>query len=479
MTNLGAFADGFASLRRMIAGTDPDVRLVAYMNACDEVAGYVGRGLDRAVAADELHELAAAHGLDDVDAVQFIISKAFEKVEPRDQVPDDDEEPQRTNGRDHEPPKLLPLIPIRAWQGVKPPDRRWIVRERIPDLNVTLLTGQGGVGKTLLMQQLSVATVLGRDWIGEMPEPGPVLFLTAEDDADELHFRYARIAVHYGSSFTELADAGLHLMSLAGRDAALAVADNRGIVKPTELFHTLARTAEAIRPRWIGLDTAADCFIINERDRSQVRQCLSLLRGLALKILGAVILLAHPSLTGISSGSGLSGSTAWNNSVRSRLYLKADKVKSDDQADEVDEVDVGTPRILEFMKSNYSALARPVRLTWRDGLLVPDTAPSLPPIQQAAADDQAKTAFLTILHRFNRQDRAVSDKPRANNYAPSLFADQPEAVQLGKNADTRKRSLRRAMEFLFTADRLFVEQGPKSAPPSKRNSAIYATGELL
>ena len=36
------------------------------------------------------------------------------------------------------------------------------------------------------------------------------------------------------------------------------------------------------------------------------------------------------------------------------------------------------------MKSNYSALAKPVKLTWRDGLLVPDTIPMLAPIDRAA-----------------------------------------------------------------------------------------------
>lgn len=481
MTDRGAFADGLASLRRMVATTERDMRLVAFMNACDEVAGYVSKGLDRATAADELHDMAAAHGLDDADAVQFLVSKAFRKIELPDMVPDDIEEPERkgkANGHDKEPPALLSLLDLRQWHGVEPKPRAWIVRERIPDLNVTLLTGQGGVGKTLLMQQLSVATVLGRDWIGELPEPGPVLFITAEDDNDELHFRYDRIAAHYGATFNELADGGLSLLSLAGREAAMAVADNRGIVRPTELFHTMARTAKAIRPRWIGLDTASDIFVVNERDRSQVRQCISLLRGVALSVGCAVILLSHPSLTGISSGTGLSGSTAWHNSVRSRLYLKTDKPKNG-KDDEAEEIDATAGRTLEFQKSNYSALARPVRLTWRDGLLVHDQAPSLPQHEQAALDEQAKTVFLAILQRFNRADRTVSDKPRATNFAPTAFEDEPEAAQLGNKPKHRQAALRRAMAALFTAERIYIEPGPKSVPPSKRNSAVYATGELI
>ena len=48
----------------------------------------------------------------------------------------------------------------------------------------------------------------------------------------------------------------------------------------------------------------------NEIDRSQVRQFVGLMRKLAIAANGSVVLLAHPSLAGISSGTGLSGSTA-------------------------------------------------------------------------------------------------------------------------------------------------------------------------
>src|SRR5215469_7435 len=256
----------------------------------------------------------------------------------------------------------LEVINIRAWQGVEPKQRAWIVRNMIPARNVTLLTGQGGVGKTLLMQQMSAATVLGKDWVGELPEPGPVLFITAEDDEDEMHHRYFHIARHYGVTFGELADAGLHLASHAGRDATMAIADARGIVRPTPLFESWLTFARKIKPRWVGLDTAADIFVVNERDRSQVRQCISLLRGACLELDCAIILLAHPSLSGIASGSGLSGSTAWNNSVCSRLYLKSErkqkpkdgddankKPNGEDDEDE-DEFD-NSVRILECMKS--------------------------------------------------------------------------------------------------------------------------------
>ena len=67
------------------------------------------------------------------------------------------------------------------------------------------------------------------------------------------------------------------------------------------------------------------------------------------------ILLEHPSIAGMSSGSGTSGSTGWNNSARSRLYFEADD--KDKNA-----------RVLKFMKSNYGPKGEPMRLIYRKGL---------------------------------------------------------------------------------------------------------------
>jgi len=379
---------------------------------------------------------------------------------------------------------LLPLINILLWYGVEPKPHAWAVPELIPAHNVTLLSGQGGIGKTLLMQQLSVATVLGKEWIGTLPVCGPVLFITAEDDEDELHFRYDKIAKWpvYNTNFEELAENGLHLLSLAGKESAMAVADARGIVRPTELFEQMRRTAREIRPCWIALDTAADIFIVNERDRSQVRQCISLLRGVALEINTAMILLSHPSLSGISSGTGLSGSTAWNNSVRSRLYLKTEKKKGKDDDDEEDnEPEQGSARILEAMKSNYSALAKPIRLVWHNGLLVrEDALPKLSPIDRASLEQRARDVFLDLLRNYNKQDRVVSYKEDARNFAPKVFAARDEAKPLHPtNFDQRKKLLRQALEHLLDKGKIETGMGPKSARPSKRYECLYVAGPLL
>jgi hypothetical protein len=47
------------------------------------------------------------------------------------------------------------------------------------------------------------------------------------------------------------------------------------------------------------------------------------MQALAMVAGGAVTILAHPSLQGMNTGSGLSGSTAWHGAFRFRQYLRA------------------------------------------------------------------------------------------------------------------------------------------------------------
>ena len=69
-------------------------------------------------------------------------------------------------------PLPLPFINIVAWRDQPVPEREWTVKDRIPANNVTLLSGEGSVGKSILSLQFATAVVLGRDWLGTMPEPG-------------------------------------------------------------------------------------------------------------------------------------------------------------------------------------------------------------------------------------------------------------------------------------------------------------------
>jgi RecA-family ATPase len=162
------------------------------------------------------------------------------------------------------------------------------------------------------------------------------------------------------------------------------------------------------------------------------------------------LLTSHPSLTGISSGSGLSGSTAWNASVRSRLYFKRAVTEKYEEPDP-------DLRVLEVMKANYGPVGETITVRWTNGLFLPVTGAGS--LEKIAAEQRADQLFLNLLNRFSGQGRNTCEKPNANNYAPSLFAQENEAKELS----IRKADFEAAMRRLFAADKIYVEPyGPPS-----------------
>ena len=96
------------------------------------------------------------------------------------------------------PERSSHFFPASAFGGRPVPDREWLVPDLIPSKNVTLLSGDGGTGKSLLALMLSVAVVAECQWLGRSVKPGRVIFITAEDDEDELHRRIEDIRRAYG-----------------------------------------------------------------------------------------------------------------------------------------------------------------------------------------------------------------------------------------------------------------------------------------
>jgi RecA-family ATPase len=334
----------------------------------------------------------------------------------------------------------LTFIDMTKWDDEPPPPRQWSVRDRIPLRQPTLFSGEGAIGKTLLALQLASAHVLGRDWIGMLPEPGPAIYFGAEDDADELHRRLADIAAHYQVAFAHLIAGGLHLASFAGKNAILGAANHAGIIEPTPLFGRMHDAVCEVRPKTLVIDTSADVFAGNENDRMQVRQFVGLLRRLAIDGNCSVLLCSHPSLTGISTGTGLSGSTGWHNSVRARMFFRTAVTDKGEEPDP-------ELRELVFMKNNYGPIGAKVVLRWVNGVFAPE--PGQGTLQKAAAERKAEDVFLVLLDRIPN----VSNKGGVS-YAPALFAKEPEALA----AKLSKEALANAMRRLFAANKVHMEQ---------------------
>jgi RecA-family ATPase len=328
------------------------------------------------------------------------------------------------------------------------------VPDRFPLLQTTLLSGEGAIGKSTIQLQLTLAHVLGREWLGVTPEPGPAIFIDAEDSDDELWRRSAGIIAYYGTTFAQAKRGGLHLMSFAGKEVAFAVPDRRGKIEPTPLYKQLLEAANDIKPKMIGIASAANVFAGNENDRAQVQQFVGLLTRLAMAARGTVQLISHPSLTGITSDTGLSGSTQWHNAVRARCHLKGVKAKEDEQPD-------NDLREIVFKKNNYGPISASLILRYRNGLYVPE--PIFTSADQASREATAQEMFLTLLKRRNAENRYVSAKS-GHGYAPRELAETEEAKQAGFT----KRDFQIAMERLFKAGKIDNEPYGRPSRPSYR-----------
>ena len=336
--------------------------------------------------------------------------------------------------------------------GLPVPPREWHVPDLIPSQTVTLFYGDGGTGKSLLSLQLAVATVLGRPWIGQECRSGKVMYLSAEDDVDELHRRLADVTKAVGARLADLAD--LILMPRAGEDAILATLDpGSNVMVETPLFTALDAAIEMHKPAIVILDTLADLHSGNENDRTHARQVIGIFRGLAIRHGCAVLVLAHPSLAGMASKSGSSGSTGWNNSVRSRLYLT--RVIADDGAEDDPNV-----RVLQGKKANYGPVGTEIKLRWADGAFHQEAAPS--GLEIMAAQAKVERLFMTLLRKHVERGAILSAAP-GRSFAPAVMADDPDAD------GTPATVLRAAMERLIGRREIVMEE---YGPPSKRRQKL-------
>lgn len=265
-------------------------------------------------------------------------------------------------------PRVRPLRLINPgqWQGQPVPEREWLVPGICVRGGATLLNGDGGIGKSLLCLQLQTAIALGKPWLG-LPTPmygTKSIGIYCEDDDEELHRRQADINRYYGCDYDEIAPWST-MISRVGEDSNTLMTFSRreGGGTVTNLFRQIEGLIVGNKIELVIIDTAADTFGGNEIDREQVRTFVQRLRTWAIKTRGSILLTQHPSQRG-REGSGESGSTAWHNSARARVYLTAPR-RVDDDGDEIPT----NERFLKFQKSNYGPKNAKLRLAWDQGVL--------------------------------------------------------------------------------------------------------------
>ena len=293
---------------------------------------------------------------------------------------------------------------------------------------------------------LATACAIGALWLGLPVLRCNSLLLFCEDHLAEMHRRQEDINQHFGCTWSDLG--AMRWLPRLGNDNALMSFEGRP--HRTPLFDQLLTAATEHDAKLVATDTLADVFAGNENDRGQARAFAPSALGLiARETEGAVLCLAHPSRSGINSGSGESGSTAWIGTFRWQAYCRHRRAT----AARTSRRDPNA-RMLTRKKSNAARRDETIELRWHQGVFVPKQPPT--GIMGAIERRGAERVFLDLLDRMNAEGRYVSESNRAANYAPRLFASRPD------REGYREPDFKRAMETLFARKEIVVGQYRKA-----------------
>jgi RecA-family ATPase len=295
----------------------------------------------------------------------------------------------------------------------------WFMEDWIPFGRPVGLYGKPGARKSTLMLQWMIACTLGKGF-GPCPHLayGPAYGLFCEDDEDIIAWRALAILKHYGASFADMTDC--HAESLVDANLTTFCTFTReGQMHMTPAWEKFIEDITAIKPVFVCLDVMADFFGGDEIKRREASAFMSLLHQTAKRHRFALVFSAHPSLTGINSGTMNAGSTGWEGKTGARLVLED---PSDDDEDNIFP-NQSDKRCLTLAKANYAKPGETLRFVIRDGVFIPEALDpnnkSSGPAEAAAAE----RAFLDRLKTRLAQGRYVSPK-RGNTagYAPAVLA---------------------------------------------------------
>lgn len=320
-----------------------------------------------------------------------------------------------------------------AWHDLDPEPRRYIVDGWIAAGSAALLAGSGGTGKSLLGQLLCSCVALGRPFLGYRTEQCATLYVTCEDDENELHHRQQAINAALGVT---MADYGgnLTIASLKGAlNNELGTFDGAGRLQVAERFNEIV----SAKAQLVVLDNLAHLYPGNENIRHDVAAFCNLLDRMAMNGGGSVVLLAHTP----KNDAEFSGSTGWDAHVRQRLYLSHDDNDPD-------------ARELRRSKSNYARRGETVRFYWINGCFVRED--DIPIDQREAMANTAQAsaenaAFLTCLDLSTEHNRALSHHP-GSNYAPRIFEGMAQAKGI------KAKGFAAAMERLLGLGTIALDQ---------------------
>jgi RecA-family ATPase len=320
------------------------------------------------------------------------------------------------------------LTPVSVFDVVSHPSEppAFIWDGYLPSGNVSLFGAHGGTGKSTIGLMLAVCIALGRLLFGIATTPCKALFVSLEDGAHVVRHRLAHICRAWAIDPEQLRDS---LLIVDGTEnPELFTAETRGGGGTTLSYLELRKLVQSEKFGLVVIDNASDAFGGDEIQRRQVRAFMRSLAEIARLTDCAVLLLAHVDKTTsrnrkAEGGEAYSGSTAWHNSARSRLFLSR--------------AENGT-LTLEHQKSNLGRMREPITLTWPEGGL-PTLDSVIPSAERIHADSGQALDLLRLIAEFEGRGQYCSTATTARNNVYAMLRGEPDFQKLKLTSDASKR----------------------------------------
>ena len=305
-----------------------------------------------------------------------------------------------------------PLPVVCEWQDISESQREWIIPNWLPANTVTMLTGQGGAGKSWLTLQALCQIACGfpdaylnpdyeirkkADYDdSEASESKHIIFATYEDEPAEIKRRLHALASGFQWIQTSLEKIKKHIHIVDMRSVGSVWGP--GIGTHISVMGDLLPAGEAIRylseqkeARLLVIDPLSGAFGGNENDRTAVYDFVSSFRGWCDAVGCAILIIGHLPKSPEGRAAGFSGSTAWEASVRCMWMLtkvsESEKKKGDEK----------NYWALHHTKSNYARLQAEIPLRknqngwWSQAENKEDAKAAFQEYQNTQEADDAKT----------------------------------------------------------------------------------------
>lgn len=342
------------------------------------------------------------------------IARLRAKIDAAPEIGPIDESPPEGRRDDAATPELFHVEDMSRLEADEPEGVDWCWEGYIPRGHVTLLGGHGGTGKSTFMLQVAACAAAGAPCLGRDTGAARVLFYSGEDDSQLVFKRLRRIVRRLGLDASRVR-ARLQVLDASELAPVLftevrADGVRRGVTTAT--YRALADFIKAGGFDLVLVDNASDVFDADEINRPLVRQFIRDMKRLVIAVNGALVLLAHvDKITSRAGKAGAneaySGSTAWHNSVRSRLFL----------------LETGAGAFeLQHQKCNVAPKQPPMALDWpADDVLHPAQTGGLVALLRDKADSRA---LLRLVHEFTQRGEWVTPAASGPRCVSALLAGE-------------------------------------------------------